>query len=128
MTWEILVAQERLRSCFTNTSFDAWRLNIDLHDVWQVSFDFIPNKLISVEPVQENIFTDTGLLNFRQWDYKLGFTECFSQQLDDRRYDPDHSILEMSVVVPLASSPDMKTRTIMIPCVVMLSSSYRPIV
>ena len=62
---------------------------------WQVSFDFLPAKPISVEPVQENISTDAGLLIFRQWDQKLGFTEGFAQQLDDRRCDPDHSILEM---------------------------------
>jgi len=48
-----------------------------------------------VEPVQENISTDAGLLIFRQWDQKLGFTEGFAQQLDDGRCDPDHSILEM---------------------------------
>ena len=68
---------------------------MNLHDVWQVSFDFLPDKRISVEPVQENISTDAGLLIFRQWDQKLGFTEGFSQQLDDRRCDPDHSLLEM---------------------------------
>ena len=68
---------------------------MNLHDVWQVSFDFLPDKRISVEPVEENISTDAGLLIFRQWDQKLGFTEGFSQQLDDRRCAPDHSILEM---------------------------------
>ena len=68
---------------------------MNLHDVWQVSFDFLPDKRISVEPVEENISTDAGLLIFRQWDQKLGFTEGFSQQLDDRRCDPDHSLLEM---------------------------------
>lgn len=64
-------------------------------DVWQFTFDFLPNKPISVEPVDENISTDGGLLIFRQWDQKLGFTEGFARQLDDRRLDPDHSILEM---------------------------------
>ena len=62
---EFLSPQERLRSYYTNTSFDAWRLNMNLHDVWQVSFDFLPDKRISVEPVEENISTDAGLLIFR---------------------------------------------------------------
>ena len=61
------------------TSFDAWRLNMNLHDVWQVAFDFLPKKAVSVEPVVEHISTDAGLLSFRQWDQKFGFTEGFSQ-------------------------------------------------
>ena len=64
-------------------------------EVWQVTFDFLPQKPVSVEPVEENISTDAGLLIFREWDEKWGFTEGFSQQLDDHRCDPDHSLLEM---------------------------------
>ena len=48
-----------------------------------------------MQPVQENISTDAGLLIFRQWDQEIGFTQGFAQQLDDWRCDPDHSILEM---------------------------------
>ena len=66
-----------------------------LHDVWQLSFTFLPKKPVCVKPVEENISTDGGLLVFRQWDEKLHFTEGFTQQLDDRRRAPDHSILEM---------------------------------
>ena len=68
---------------------------MNLHDVWQLTLDFLPNKSISVQPVQENISTDAGLLIFRQWDQEIGFTQGFAQQLDDWRCDPDHSILEM---------------------------------
>ena len=68
---------------------------MNLHDVWQLTLDFLPNKSISVQPVQENISTDAGLLIFRQWDQEIRFTEGFAQQLDDWRCDPDHSILEM---------------------------------
>ena len=68
---------------------------MNLHDVWQLTLDFLPNKSISVQPVQENISTDAGLLIFRQWDQELRFTEGFAQQLDDWRCDPDHSILEI---------------------------------
>ena len=68
---------------------------MNLHDVWQLTLDFLPNKSISVQPVQENISTDAGLLIFRQWDQEIRFTQGFAQQLDDWRCDPDHSILEM---------------------------------
>ena len=65
------------------------------HDVWQSTFNFLPEKPICVQPVEENISTDAGLLIFRQWDENGHFTEGFAQQLDDSRRDPDHSMLEM---------------------------------
>ena len=65
------------------------------HDVWQSTFNFLPEKPICVQPVEENISTDAGLLIFRQWDENRHFTEGFAQQLDDSRRDPDHSMLEM---------------------------------
>lgn len=68
---------------------------MSVHDVWQLNFDFLPRKAICVQPVDENISTDGGLLVFRQWDQQLGFTEGFAQQLDDPRRDPDHTMLEM---------------------------------
>lgn len=68
---------------------------MSLHDVWQVTFDFLPQKPVCVQPVEENLSTDAGLLIFRQWDDQLGLTEGFAQQLVDRRVDPDHSMLEM---------------------------------
>jgi hypothetical protein len=68
---------------------------MSLHDVWQLNLDFLPQKSICVEPVDEQISTDAGLLIFRQWDQTLQLTEGFTQQLDDRRRDPDHSSLEM---------------------------------
>ena len=58
---------------------------MNLHDVWQVSFDFLPDKPISVEQIQKNISTDAGLLIFRQWDRKFGFTEGFSRRRDRSR-------------------------------------------
>jgi hypothetical protein len=68
---------------------------MSLHDVWQLNFNFFSGISVCVEPVEENISTDAGLLIFRQWDEQLGFTEGFAGQLDDPRREPDHSILEM---------------------------------
>jgi len=65
------------------------------HAVWQLAFDFLPHKPVCVEPVEENLSTDAGLLVFRQWDEQLRWTEGFVEQLTDSRRDPDHSLLEM---------------------------------
>lgn len=68
---------------------------MSLHDVWQLVFDFLPTKPVCVQPVDENLSTDAGLLVFRQWDEQQRFTEGFAEQLSDRRRDPDHTTLEM---------------------------------
>jgi hypothetical protein len=68
---------------------------MSLHDVWQLVFDFLPKKPVCVEPVDENLSTDAGLLVFRQLDEQQQLTEGFAQQLDDQRRDPDHTMLEM---------------------------------
>jgi len=68
---------------------------MSLHDVWQLVFDFLPKKPVCVEPVDENLSTDAGLLVFRQWDKQQRFTEGFAEQLDDARRVPEHTTLEM---------------------------------
>ena len=68
---------------------------MSLHDVWQLDFDFSPKKGICIEPVDEHLSTDAGLLIFRQWDQQQGFTEGFTSELDDPRRNPEHSLLEM---------------------------------
>jgi hypothetical protein len=55
----------------------------------------LSGKPVCVEPVEEHISTDAGLLVFGEWNAKLGLTEGFAQQLDDPRRDPDHSVLQM---------------------------------
>jgi len=68
---------------------------MSLHDVFQLGLDFLPKKPIIVQPVEEFISTDAGLLIFRQFDEQQQLTAGFAQQLDDTRCDPDHTILEM---------------------------------
>ena len=65
---------------------------MSLHDVWQTCFFFSSQKPICVEPVDENVSTDAGLLIFREWDEQGRFTADFASQLDDLRRDPDHSV------------------------------------
>jgi len=64
-------------------------------EAWNLELDFLSQKTIQVESVQEHLSTDTGLLLFRQLDGQLGLTEAFTAQMNDLRSDPDHSILEM---------------------------------
>jgi len=68
---------------------------MSLHDVWQLDFGFFSGKPVCVEPVEENLSSDAGLLIFRQWDQQMGLTEGFAQQIYDSRRDPDHLVLEM---------------------------------
>jgi hypothetical protein len=68
---------------------------MSLHDVWQLSLDFFDAKPVDVEPVEENISSDAGLLLFRQFDQQLQLTDGFAAQLNDGRCDPTHSTLEM---------------------------------
>jgi hypothetical protein len=64
-------------------------------DAWNLELDFHSQQPIQLEPVQEHLSTDTGLLLFRQLDEELGLTETFASQLDDSRNAPDHPILQM---------------------------------
>jgi hypothetical protein len=66
-----------------------------LQDVWKFELDFSPEKLIELQPVEEYLSIDTGLLLFRQLDEGLGWTAGFAAQLNDPRSDPRHSVLEM---------------------------------
>jgi hypothetical protein len=68
---------------------------MSLHDVWQLSLNFLPGKAVEVEPVDENISSDAGLLLVRQFDRQLQLTDGFAAQLHDGRRDPEHSMLEM---------------------------------
>jgi len=64
-------------------------------EAWNLKLDFPSQKPIQVEPVEEHLSTDTGLLLFRQLDEQLGLSEAFAAQLNDSRSDPDHPLLEM---------------------------------
>ena len=39
---------------------------MSLHDVWQLDFGFFSHKSVCVEPVDEDISTDAGLLILRE--------------------------------------------------------------
>jgi hypothetical protein len=51
-----------------------------------------------VEPVEEHLTSDAGLLPIRQFDEQIGFTADFAAALCDKRHGPfvDHSFTEMS--------------------------------
>ncbi len=70
---------------------------MSIHDVWQRTFRFPDLQPVIVEPVDEQLTSDAGLLPLRQLDELLGLTAGFEQQLTDRRFAPSvtHSLLEM---------------------------------
>lgn len=63
----------------------------------QIHFDFFGSASIVLCPVEEHMTSDTGLLLFRQFDERIGFTEAFVDALEDPRQQPyvEHSFTEM---------------------------------
>lgn len=64
-------------------------------DAWEARFTFFSDKPICVEPTEEHLSTDAGLLIFRQFDEQHQLTADFAAELIDPRQDPTHSYLEM---------------------------------
>jgi len=82
---------------------------MSLHDVWSAEFDFFSKMPVCVEPVDECLTTDAGLLIFRQFDEQQGLTKGFAEQLIDRRNGPSHPALQIvrsRVFGILAGYPD----------------------
>jgi hypothetical protein len=69
-----------------------------LQSAWQKSFGFLGSKPIVVEPVEEHLTSDAGLLPIRQFDEQIGLTAEFAAALGDPRFGPfvDHSFAEMA--------------------------------
>jgi hypothetical protein len=69
-----------------------------LQSAWQKSFDFLGSKPIVVEPIEEHLTSDAGLLPIRQFDEQIGLTAEFAAALGDPRFGPfvDHSFAEMA--------------------------------
>jgi hypothetical protein len=69
-----------------------------LQSAWQKSFGFLGSKPIVVEPDEEHLTSDAGLLPIRQFDEQIGLTAEFAAALGDPRFGPfvDHSFAEMA--------------------------------
>lgn len=62
---------------------------------WQEVFSFCDEKTLVVECGSALLTSDAGLLVFREFDEKIGWTARFAAALSDRRVDAAHSLLEM---------------------------------
>jgi hypothetical protein len=69
-----------------------------LQSAWQKSFGFLGSKPIVIEPIEEHLTSDAGLLPIRQFDEQIGLTAEFAAALRDPRFGPfvDHSFAEMA--------------------------------
>jgi Transposase DDE domain group 1 len=61
----------------------------------QLSFDFLPQADIVVQPHEGQITSDAGLLPVAQFDDRWGYTRRMAACLQDGRADPTHGVLQM---------------------------------
>lgn len=71
---------------------------MNIQAAWQLSFGFLGRKPIHVEPTDEQLSSDGGLLPIRQFDEQIGLTAEFAAALHDTRFVPsvEHSFAEMA--------------------------------
>lgn len=63
----------------------------------QLRFGFLPARDVVLEPVDDHLSTDGGLLVIREWDEKAGWTAGFASQLSDGRNSSSvvHHVVDM---------------------------------
>src|SRR5438046_1319430 len=71
---------------------------MSIHPGWHQAFDFLPSRPIVVEPSDEQLSSDAGLLPLRQFDARIGLTQQFAAALDDPRQPQriQHALLAMT--------------------------------
>jgi hypothetical protein len=71
---------------------------MSIQAAWQLSFGFLGSKPVRVEPCEEHLTSDAGLLPIRQFDEQLGLTGQFAAALRDSRHTPfvNHTFAEMT--------------------------------
>lgn len=68
---------------------------MSLHGVWSEVLGFHPERPVVVENTAGRLSSDGGLLVVREFDERVGLTARFAAALEDRRTDPEHSLLAM---------------------------------
>jgi hypothetical protein len=71
---------------------------MNIQSAWQLSFGFLGRKTVQVEPVEEHLSTDAGLLPIRQFDEQINLTADFTSALHDPRcaLAVEHTFAEMA--------------------------------
>ena len=68
---------------------------MSFQDVWTLCLPFFRGTVVQVEPVEEILSSDAGLLVFRELDEQRQLTAGIAEQLDDARMTPNHSALQL---------------------------------
>lgn len=68
---------------------------MSIQSVEQLVFEFLGGMPVVVEPVEEQVSSDAGLLPIRELDERLGWTAGFAAQIHDGRCGCLHTVLEM---------------------------------
>lgn len=68
---------------------------MSIQSAGQETFSFFEEMPVVVEQGSASLTSDAGLLVFREFDDKIGWTERFAAALADARTDADHSMLDM---------------------------------
>jgi hypothetical protein len=66
---------------------------VSIQTVLRFGYEFLPP--IDVEPVEEQVTSDAGLLPIRQFDERLGWSAGFAAQMHDKRCGGLHTLVEM---------------------------------
>ena len=67
---------------------------MNIQSVGQLVFGFSDRPVV-VQPVEEQLSTEAGLIPIRQFDERLGYTAGFAAQLRDTRVGSTHALVEM---------------------------------
>ena len=68
---------------------------MSIQGVLPLGYEFFGRIPLEVEPVEEQVTSDAGLLPLRELDERLGWTASFAKQLHEARVGGRHSLLEM---------------------------------
>lgn len=68
---------------------------MSIQSVFPLRYELLSRLPVEVEPVEEHVTSDAGLLPLRDLDERLGWTAGFAAELQDARQGGQHALVEM---------------------------------